>query len=742
MKLILSIFFMLLPISVFGIPAYPRMVYVEVKGVKVPAFLFGDETHKRVETIDGYTIRQNSDEIWCYAKKEIDGSLQPTKWSIVEDYKTQPDLQEFLRTTPKHLDVTPPLNMVNKSLSQVNMKRESSASVMGTRRVLVILMSFQDVRFSKEKSDFDALFNQRGYNEDGAIGSVADFYDAASYGQLQLACDIYGPYMAKNPMIYYGGNGKIGGDKAPEALFMEAIANVHNEADFSQYDSDNDGVVDNVHIIFAGYGEEAGANENAIWSHELTFQNSYEQYGAKFDRYSCAPELRGNRGNGISRIGPHCHEIGHALGAMDFYDTDYETGGGYSGTGMWDVMASGSWNEDGVCPADFNPYVKAYNYGWCKVQMLTDNSSVEVAPSFSDNTVFRINTPHENEFFLIENRQQESFDSAIPGHGLLLLHIGSDIESRSQNNTINVSYPQSCYIVCASNTYRLPTNNAASYGDINSEGCPFPGKAQNVVFNCNSTPAALCNNGDNAGFSLSAITEKENGMVSFLLDFENMNTDYKDSIVNGEIVWQDTFDAVSLNSFWSQEQIEGDGHWGVTQLGENDKGKSCLQLVPAFPLFDKKSIKVITRLKSSLIGVEEDDEYILSLKFACHNTGNHGIDTIRISFFHDGEMKDNPNCSFPVESETWSEHSFLIDRSMLPIEFAIDGICYKGSTLMIDDVIVRRKNAPSVIKDPEVVPASSGLYSIGGVKLPMGTNFKSPGIYIQNGKKIIVRRRL
>ena len=82
---------------------------------------------------------------------------------------------------------------------------------------------------------------------------------------------------------------------------------------------------------------------------EITMQ------GMKIDRYSCTPELRGNRGGGISRIGPCCHEMGHALGAMDYYDTDYTTGGSFEGTGVWDVMAQGSWNNDGITPGTFQP---------------------------------------------------------------------------------------------------------------------------------------------------------------------------------------------------------------------------------------------------------------------------------------------------------------------------------------------------------------------------------------------------
>ena len=108
-------------------------------------------------------------------------------------------------------------------------------------------------------------------------------------------------------MAFYGRNDIQGNDSNPYALFMEAISNVANETDLSQYDMDEDGVIDNVHIIFAGYGEEAGAQANAIWSHEMTFGSYYEIQGMKIDKYSCAPELRGNSGGGISRIGCHCH---------------------------------------------------------------------------------------------------------------------------------------------------------------------------------------------------------------------------------------------------------------------------------------------------------------------------------------------------------------------------------------------------------------------------------------------------
>jgi len=282
------------------------------------------------------------------------------------------------------------------------------------------------------------------------------------------------------------------------------------------YDSDGDGYVDNIHIIFAGYGEEAGASSSAIWSHEMTFQAVTVQ-GMKINKYSCAPELRGNSGNGISRIGPHCHEMGHALGAMDYYDVDYEENGEYPGTGQWDVMASGSWNDDGISPADFNPYVKVYDFGWAEAQELAAESQTEIRPAYEDDAqIYRIDTPVSGEFFLLENRQQQGFDSALPGSGLLIFHIGPNIESRASGNTINSKYPQQCYVVCASSSYKTPSASSSSYGKTNSDGCPFPGTSGNTAFSDTTTPSALCISGVESGVSLSGIAETDDGGIVLL----------------------------------------------------------------------------------------------------------------------------------------------------------------------------------------------------------------------------------
>ena len=65
-------------------------------------------------------------------------------------------------------------------------------------------------------------------------------------------------------MSYYGKNDAKGNDINPVELCKEALENLPKDIDLSIYDNNNDGIIDNVHIIFAGYGEEAGASSDAI----------------------------------------------------------------------------------------------------------------------------------------------------------------------------------------------------------------------------------------------------------------------------------------------------------------------------------------------------------------------------------------------------------------------------------------------------------------------------------------------
>ena len=234
--------------------------------------------------------------------------------------------------------------------------------------------------------------------------------------------------------------------------------------------------------------------------------------GKTISSYSCSAELRGYSGAGIARIGVICHEFGHVLGASDFYDTDDTVGGSYEGTGNWDIMAGGSWNNNGVTPAHFNPYTLIYQYGWASATNLSSNTNVTLTNAeVNSNSFYRINTSTSNEYFLIENRQKQLFDYYIPGHGMVIYHVDGNYINLA-GNKINATSHQGMYPVCASAAYNPPSD----YGTINSSGLPYPGSTNKTSFTDLTTPYSLSWAGVNTNKPITNITENTSAKtVSF-----------------------------------------------------------------------------------------------------------------------------------------------------------------------------------------------------------------------------------
>lgn len=599
-----------------AVPAYRSKVRIAVEGGEVYIQLRGDESYSYAVTEDGYTIFRDSIG-WLYAKEDKDGNIVPSEYRLVHKSRESAALRDFLRTTEKSLLPSRIVHTANSG--QVKTVPHTRATgnvqpVIGERRALIILVQFRDLRFSKGVDDFEALFNEEGYNKGGAIGSVYDFYKEMSYGQLSLKADIIGPYTSRNDMDYYGGNSSYtGGDRNPMALFEEALSYAQSVVNLADYDADKDGYVDNIHLIFAGYGEEAGAPANTIWSHEMTFYPLITAQSVYVNKYSCSPELRGNRGDALTHIGVICHEIGHALGAMDYYDTDYEQGGNYLGTGEWDLMAEGSWNGDGANPGGFNPYVKINNFGWINPKVVLEGGSiVESTYEMLPGDILCIVPQSGNDYFYAENVRRTGTFYPIRGEGLMIYHIGGNIEQKSVSNTINVTFPQECYPVCASSNSSYPSNTPSSYGDINSLGCPYPGSTGNTTFSKESKPSAVNSKKEYIGVSLIDISEDAQGNVTFTATNEDSQGGQY------QCLWCDDFESNNMADRWTQETITGKGAWALKNELYNDNGgnNGYLVLQSAGSASSLKRDPLVVRLQSEVINVNADcDSLLLELEF-------------------------------------------------------------------------------------------------------------------------------
>jgi len=480
--------------TLVAVPAYPYPItFTQPNGDTLTVRILGDERIHWHESLDGYTLLFNQEGFLTFAQFDENRNLQPSGFIATNIERRNSVTSSFLNTIDKQLFYSDVQKQVMLKVWEIEdeVPMRGERAVTGTYKTLCAFVNFQDKTFIKSLSQFDDLMNQLGYTLNGT-GSVRDYFRESSYGKFDLEITLCGIYDAPQTEVYYAGPQGDGTLRARELARWAAQQVAAEPAiNFTNYDSDNDGVVDGFHFIFAGVGQETGTCNTCIWSHKWSFSPSVTKNGKSISVYSCSPELY--TGTTLTTIGVITHEMTHAFGAPDFYDTNYDDygDGQYDGTGKWDVMAGGSWNGSpgGNCPPHHNTYNKAL-FGWATPVVLNDPITIKKMPNWAENPVaYRINTGNGSEHYLLENRQKIKFDSYIPGNGLIIYHVHKDIGSAG--NCINCTHPQMMYPICASSTTAIPgTGTAATqYGNINSAGTPFPGTTNNTTFDGASTPS-------------------------------------------------------------------------------------------------------------------------------------------------------------------------------------------------------------------------------------------------------------
>ena len=83
-------------------------------------------------------------------------------------------------------------------------------------------------------------------------------------------------------------------------------------------------------------------------------------------------------------------------------------------------MDYGSYNDDGHTPCGYTSYEREF-MGWMDITTLDTPASIKLnALNTDDGQAYRIvNSANKNEYYLLENRQQTGWDSAMAGHGML-----------------------------------------------------------------------------------------------------------------------------------------------------------------------------------------------------------------------------------------------------------------------------------------------------------------------------------
>ncbi len=379
---------------------------------------------------------------------------------------------------------------------------------LGQKHFLVILVEFSDLSYKipNPKQSISDLLNKEGYNANGALGSARDYYYDNSHEKFEPVFDVYGPVKLSKTKKYYGEN-IDDNDAHPAEMIRDACSLLSSEIDFSQYDLDNDGFVDLVYVYYAGFGEADSADSDSVWPHQWDLRSAGINLfynGKQVARYACSNELvgSGNEKGKLTGIGTVSHEFGHAMGLPDFYDTDYDKNGRSAALYDYSLMSSGSHNGNGRIPPYLN-VLERILLGWLDESALVDisKSGIYSLPSVHNDIAYKIPSDVDNEYFILECRKSDSWDTKLPAktYGMVAYHV--DMSSNSvtldgksykasvlwskwrETNALNASGDHPCFYVVPSAAqddlkYGYYYNNDRwNYDASFAPRIPFPGSS-------------------------------------------------------------------------------------------------------------------------------------------------------------------------------------------------------------------------------------------------------------------------
>ena len=481
---------------------YPVQV-TQPDGTTLDLFVTGDEYYRWLHDADGYTIiRDQTSGYYVYAGL-VRGRFVPTGYVVGT-------------VDPVDVGLTPNLHESGEVINHVAAASQEemwdafgtieAAPTSGTIENVVIFVRFSDQsEFTATVASMDYVFNtgNTGY------GSMKDYYDEVSYGDLNVNSTFYPDpgasptvisYQDSHPRSYYmpydastnpgGYNGSTERREREHTLVVNAVQYT-DDSDYpaaDDIDADGDGVVDAVTLWING---SADSDSDILWFHSWSLYSPITTTinGKQVGRY--AFQFNGAGTYVLS------HEMFHVLGAPDLYHYSYDP---LNPVHQWDLMATPMHP-----PVHMGCYMK-YKYGnWIdSIPELTIPGTYSVNPltSASDNC-YRIGSPYSGtEFFLVEFRKEGSsiYEASLPGEGLLVYRIDTEEEGNASGP------PDEVYIYRPNGT----TGVDGQPGEAN-----FSTEESRSSINDSTNPSSFLTTGGVGGLNLCSIGSSAGGTISF-----------------------------------------------------------------------------------------------------------------------------------------------------------------------------------------------------------------------------------
>ena len=704
-RILLSISAVLAAIAIQAMPVKPGICrnITLADGTVVKAELVGDEHLTYWRTADGACYRQTPS-AGVFSKVELSALQSEYDAVVAQKAAREKAILESARTS-------------------MPVKKVEGSKFQGKKKCLVILANFADTKFKPEHTLdlYKQIINGENYSDEtlGFKGSVRDYFKAQSGGQFEIDFDVVGPVDLPKGYAGYGKNDASGRDQA--ALVYPMVEDAVNLAkdqvtDWKQYDWDGDGLVEEVFVLYAGHGQAKYPQDpDLVWPHKSAIDPMTVADGVKVSVYACSSELGATEA--IDGIGAFCHEFSHCMGLKDHYDIN---GRGY-GTGFWDIMCFGCYNGNSFLPAEYNSYEKMF-CGWKEPIVLNAEpqkiEGMKALAAGGDTYIF-YNDGNENEYYMLENRQKTGWDAALPGEGLIVLHVDYS-KGAWEDNQVNYNAARQRMTV-------IPADNTLGSTDEDKAGDAWPYQGNNSLTNYSRPACTVYNaNTDGTGYMnkyLLNITQNADGTISF--EYTTKSATKQDK-PEGALLYE-TFDTCSgiggNDGIWDGDNVgladffpDNDGWSGTPKTGANKcalLGNATRKANAVTPSFKISEPVVISFLAAPYTG-SSDNKLILAANYGCDAV----LDVTEFTLVPGQwtEVKANVTGSgdAAIRFKTNDKGVFIDNVCVIPVSLA--GIS-------------------SATADQS--PKNGEIYSIDGRYMGKSVSDLRPGIYVMNGKKLV-----
>lgn len=397
--IVLPVLALMLSLPAMAVRAYPYPVIVrQPDGTTLQIIIHGDENWSYKTTLDGRIVVQGKDGYYRFT----------------DSIPSQPQMRKA---------------MAPEGMLEIGGATRATVSV----KTIVIPVQFPDRKFTvpQIRAAVYNLFNQLNYSDNGATGSVRDYFRDNLSGYCNFSFDVCDPVTVSSSYAYYGANEDGVTDVNVRELVLDACDAASGAGvDFSRYDSDGDGIVDNVFLFFAGHNEAEGGGDDAIWPQSWNVSDKRVYYnGKKLSNFSLYSEYSGAYGSTFAGIGTICHEYCHMLGLLDMYDVNGEKEGLSNGLGgPLSIMDLGNYNNGGKTPPYLN-IIERQALGLVSFVNASEGDELSIEPVQNAKEVYRMVCSPTPESYWLEYRDGSKWDQYIGGSGLVIYHVDKSINT-------------------------------------------------------------------------------------------------------------------------------------------------------------------------------------------------------------------------------------------------------------------------------------------------------------------------